>query len=661
MCKDKIKDEIKNILKNIHSKSEEYKKRPAQREMIANIYKTFNKDKNRSIIIEAPTGVGKTLAYLISAIPIAILKEKTLVVSTATHILQQQILEKDLPIVQKNSSLEIKSALVKGMGSFLCIRNLFYLIKKIPLPGYLLDKNISQNDILQDLYDDYANKKWDGDFSNYQYEINEYIKKEIACNTKNCTSSKCEFYNDCPFFISRKRIKDNNVLIVNHHLLFSNLYYKNSFLLDINNCIFIFDEGHKIIDTTRNTLNIACSTEDMTASLKMTKQLINTLSKKINKPFDNKILDSFSANIDRCYIFCQMLNYNDDAIHHFKNSIIDDNSKNLFNDISNEINNIEKTINKIHSNLKEQKIEISKDINESLTITLDFLNNIKKTVSFYHKTYDKNIMPDCIWIHKSNNKFILNGVELDISSFLYHNIWSKSYGNIITSATLTALGNFDYFKKNTGLNDCDNLMLESSFPFTDTPLNIPKMKYLPNVFSWNNEINDSLYQHIKENDATLVLFTSKQQMEKTLFAIEYKINCQILTQTKLNKNAIISEHKKNIDAGKGSIIFGLDSFSEGVDLKGKYLTHLIITKLSFKVPILPVEKSLSDYYISQNLNPFFKISLPYASIKLLQACGRLLRDEKDYGKITVFDRRLIDKPYGRLLLSSLPPYKIQTK
>ncbi len=156
----------------------------------------------------------------------------------------------------------------------------------------------------------------------------------------------------------------------------------------------------------------------------------------------------------------------------------------------------------------------------------------------------------------------------------------------------------------------------------------------------------------------MVLFASNKQMQLVADLVEQKLNCDLWVQGEFSKKLILEKHINCRKDGKGSIIFGLDSFAEGVDLKGDNLTHMVIIKLRFSVPTSPIEKTTSDYLKSQNRNPFMKISLPDASLKLIQACGRLIRTETDTGKITIFDNRLVSKFYAKQLLNALPGYNI---
>lgn len=183
------------------------------------------------------------------------------------------------------------------------------------------------------------------------------------------------------------------------------------------------------------------------------------------------------------------------------------------------------------------------------------------------------------------------------------------------------------------------------------------MENEPNrVEAHTKEIVQFLNANVDEEGATLVLFSSRRQMEEVAQELNSALQSMLLVQGEQSKKIILDSHKEKVNAGKGSLLMGLASFAEGVDLPGKYLTHVIIAKIPFSVPDDPVEATLAEWIQKRGGNPFMEITIPDASLKLVQATGRLLRSEQDQGKITILDKRLLTKRYGRQLLDSLPPY-----
>ena len=224
-----------------------------------------------------------------------------------------------------------------------------------------------------------------------------------------------------------------------------------------------------------------------------------------------------------------------------------------------------------------------------------------------------------------------------------------------------ALNSFEHFRKQVGLSINDGSQYQNVASPFDYPnkaqLLLPKMQYEPSDLQFTDELIDRLPKYLKQGKASLVLFSSYWQMEKVADALRDKHKLAILVQGEHSRQHIIKSHKKNCDDDKVSIIFGTQSFSEGLDLPGKYLTNLIITKLPFSVPTSPVEEAQAEFITTRGGNPFMSMSVPETSKKLIQASGRLLRNEKDEGIITLMDKRVITKRYGKQILDSLPPFK----
>jgi ATP-dependent DNA helicase DinG len=244
------------------------------------------------------------------------------------------------------------------------------------------------------------------------------------------------------------------------------------------------------------------------------------------------------------------------------------------------------------------------------------------------------------------------------SKTLEYSLWDKCCGAVVTSATLTALGNFQRFQMRAGTpNDANYQVVPSPFNFTQATIEIPAFA----VDASNADVHTiSLINHLPtlldKKEGSLVLFSSRRQMLDVYDELPDSLRDLILIQGDNSKQEMLSQHKQKIDEGEGSILFGLASFAEGVDLPGKYCTHVIIAKLPFAVPDDPIESALSEWVTARGGNPFMDITVPDASLKLVQACGRLLRTETDTGKISLLDRRIITKRYGKAILNSLPPF-----
>jgi ATP-dependent DNA helicase DinG len=243
---------------------------------------------------------------------------------------------------------------------------------------------------------------------------------------------------------------------------------------------------------------------------------------------------------------------------------------------------------------------------------------------------------------------------------LQKSLWEKCFAAVLTSATMTALGKFERFIMRAGTPEASSYhIVPSPFDYAKAgTLVIPAMKCDPtDAAAHTAALIDYLPEIIEAQEGTLVLFASRRQMWNVFEGMPTELRDIIIIQGDKPKQEMLKEHRQKIDAGGGSVLFGLASFAEGVDLPGRYCTHVIIAKIPFAVPDDPVDATLSDWIEANGRNSFMEIAIPDAAIKLVQASGRLLRNESDSGKITLLDRRVITKRYGKMLLDALPPYK----
>jgi len=260
---------------------------------------------------------------------------------------------------------------------------------------------------------------------------------------------------------------------------------------------------------------------------------------------------------------------------------------------------------------------------------------------------------------------VINAGPMTAAYFLDKSLWNRAYGVVMTSATIRGMGLFQRFRMDSGLHRFDEshfLAVKSPFDYANqASLFLPEMKALPNDdFSlWQQEVGQQLLKIINKDEASLVLFTSKQVMDTVYQNLPTDMSDLVLLQgDKLSPKNMVVEHKQRITSGKGSIIFGMDRFAEGVDLPGELCSHVVITKLPFPVFTRPIEQAKQEWILRSGGQPFVALSLPAVSIRLIQACGRLLRKETDSGRITILDRRLLTKGYGKQLLEHLPDYRV---
>ena len=296
------------------------------------------------------------------------------------------------------------------------------------------------------------------------------------------------------------------------------------------------------------------------------------------------------------------------------------------------------------------------------------MEEVNTTWTLFLEEPGENAPPVAKWIEtvsfkKNSVDYQINASPVFAGGYLRNLLWEKAAGVVLTSATMTTLGNFDDFLRRTGLASYDVSCVDLPSPFdyaTQGLIDIPKMPSPKNYEAHTKAVADRLIADMTKQgpEGMLVLFTSRRQMEDIAGRLPKELRARVLVQGEQSKAAIISAHCAAVDAGKASTIFGLASFTEGVDLPSSYCTQVVITKLPFAVPDSPVLRTLSSWIERRGGNPFMEISVPDAARKLEQSVGRLIRTETDHGQVVVTDPRLWESRFGRAMLRGLPPFRV---
>ena len=682
MLSEALKGEIRASFEAAKKQLPGYSNRSSQNRMIAEIAKTLTgeySDSNPILCVEAPTGTGKTMAYLIATLPIAKANDKKLVIASANVALQEQLLNKDIIEAQKYSTTPFDYALAKGRSRYVCIRNLINLTEDNTDTQSLFEDALlwdappskSQIDQLGEMTEDYTSKRWSGEIDDLETPPESSLWQKVACNRFTCTAKNCEFYNDCAFFKARKKVAQADVIIANHDLVLADIFSGNSILPDVEDCIFVFDEAHHFAPKALSHFSQSASIDFIKTSIRQAQSAMDQICKITHQDSVESRIDAIDTLSSELNAPLSELDYADD-IHLFGLTGVDD-------VIMNSAQNLAISMSTAYANFSEKKDDWQAfcKSNHQEQATLDNLNNIigqneqnlSSIVSLlgaFTQSTNPDKPPPSHWIEKSimaNKKtnYHLNSAKIDVSNHLDTLIWSKAAGVVLTSATLTALGSFDRLNQQLGLKEKDNKYLRLASPFDHQSVDfiVAKMKSNPTqAFEHTQELAKELKKRINQELGTLVIFASNNQMQMVADLVEQSLDCSLLIQGEYSKKRILEKHIGLRRQSKGSVIFGLDSFAEGVDLKGDNLNHVMIAKLRFSVPTSPIEKTTQSYLESQGRNPFMEIALPDASLRLIQACGRLIRTETDTGKITIFDNRLTTKFYGKQLLNALPGYHV---
>jgi len=703
MLSDQLKQAIRQAYKAIGENLTNFNPRKQQTFLIAEIAKTlageYSKD-SKIITIEAGTGTGKSLAYSLGAIPLALTRDKKVCISTATVALQEQLVDKDLPFLKTHAGLTFDFALVKGRQRYVCRQKLTQAVATdSPQAGFTFAEKPKSSDIrtLNAMHKALTDGSWLGDIDSWKSPVPHHIWSQIQSDKHSCLKTLSEHHH-CPFHKARETMEQAHVLVVNHSLLLADLELGGGKILSQpDETYYIIDEAHHLPKVTRDhssasiTLRGAIDwltklreTGDKMAKLIKSQRAISPALKlsddcqelliemqKVLTFVENNASVYFAENPEQNSFSPKN---NDEPVYRFDNGIIPQSLKDWAEDCNQLSKKSLSHLNKLYNALMESvkdgdtQMYVAEPVLGEAGYMLQRLENLQALWYMFAKTDSDKGAPMARWLQKqaptkgfSRQDYLLCASPIEVGFMLEDKLWSQCEGAVLCSATLLALNSFDHFRFQAGLKNNDGSQYQQvTSPFdyqNNAKLVVAKMNNEPSAGSFTDELIEQLPQYIQQGKATLVLFSSYWQMEKVAQALRENNQLDISVQGEHSRQHIIEQHKKRCDDNKASIIFGTQSFSEGLDLPGNYLTNLIITKLPFSVPTSPVEQAQSEWITAKGGNPFMSLSVPETSKKLVQACGRLLRNEKDEGVITLMDKRVVTKRYGKQLLDSLPPFK----
>lgn len=707
MLSDKLKQAIRQSYKAIGENLTNFNPRKQQTLLIAEIAKTLAGDysKERKIItIEAGTGTGKSLAYSLGAIPLALALDKKVCISTATVALQEQLVDKDLPFLKKHAGLNFDFTLAKGRQRYVCRQKLAQAVtfgSDSPQAGFTFAEKPKASDIrtLNAMYKALSDGSWLGDIDSWSEHLPQHIWHQVQSDKHSCLKHLAD-HNHCPFHKARETMEQAHVLVVNHSLLLADLELGGGRILSApDETFYIIDEAHHLPKVTRDfsSANIGLKgaldwlsklreTGDKMAALIKSQRAISPALKlsddcqdlliemqKVLTFIENNSTSYFQHESESNRANHKKFNSEDEQIYRFDNGIIPQTLKNLAEDIHSLSKKCVSHLNKLYNALMESvkdgdtQLYLAEPLLGEAGFMLQRLENLTDLWYMYAKTDSEKGAPMARWLEKTHHSgtskrqdYQLSASPIEVGFTLEDMLWSQCEGAVLCSATLRALNSFDHFRFQAGLKNNDGSQyqqVDSPFDYqNNAQLVVAKMDNEPSHNDFTDELIKKIPQYLTQGKACLVLFSSYWQMNKVADALREQHKLNIVVQGEHSRQHIIEQHKKRCDDDKVSIIFGTQSFSEGLDLPGNYLTNLIITKLPFSVPTSPVEQAQAEYITLKGGNPFMTLSVPETSKKLVQACGRLLRNEMDEGVITLMDKRVITKRYGKQLLDSLPAF-----
>jgi ATP-dependent DNA helicase DinG len=632
-----------------------YEYRPGQVEM-AQAVNNIIKDGGLALI-EAGTGTGKTLAYLIPALAAG----RRVLVSTATKNLQEQLHKKDVPFLQQIIPREFKVTCMKGRSNYVCLHRM---------------KKAAATPMLQGLEEvDYFDqiRKWAGESeTGDRAELTDLPEDlsfwpQIDARAETCLGQKCPDFDACFITRMRRDALEADVVIVNHHLFFADLALRGgdygSVLPDYNTVI--FDEAHELEDVAASYFGTSASTYRVNDLI----QDANNLEIKEAEPQGElvKALARLSQRSDTFWLSFRGADPDDEPEgNKYRRRTAPGSSDGRYQLSNSRFARADSEGNLTPTASGEAYIALNNAIDRLITMLgvvkdpppeLDNIVRRAQGLKFDLEFIVSGDQPDFVyWCEKRGRGVFINATPIDVSGILEENLFAKVQTAVLTSATMTAAGSFDFIRGRLGIGQARKLIVESHFDFKrQAVLYLPQRMPDPRSRDFLDASVEEIVQILEATSGrAFVLFTSVASMRETYERVRDLIDYPTFIQGQGSKTGLLDRFRNT----EGAVLFATSSFWQGVDVQGEALSCVIISKLPFAVPSDPVVAARQKYIDDQGGNSFYEYSVPQAALTLKQGLGRLIRSTTDRGVLSILDPRVKTKSYGRVFLQSIPQCQV---
>ncbi len=583
----------------------------------------------RHLIVEAGTGTGKTLSYLVPAI----LSGKRVVISTGTKNLQEQLFYKDIPFLRQHLGRDIRVCYMKGRNNYACRQKIYDAEKEAVLEG------------LEEVADFEIIRAWEkttetGDRAEIKtLPERTGVWSKIDARRDLCSGQKCQQFERCFLTLMHQRAFESDIIIVNHHLFFADLALKNDEFGGIipGYAAAILDEAHDIEDVAGQYFGISVSNYQF----QELQRDIGAVARK--KKFGSQELDRILIAVgDAAMRFFLLFGTTEGRVGFREHQAFAEQYEEQYT-------NVLRGLELIGAHL-----QLIKDAEEVLPL-LRRTGELASALSFWMAGNDRRFV---YWIERRGRGCFLQATPIDVSTVLSEKLFGAVDTVVLASATLAVAGNFEYARRRFGLNGARTLLVPGHFDFSSQAmLYVPQHLPDPRTPGFTNMAADEILRILKlSRGRAFVLFTSHQQMRAVHDRVSFELEYPALLQGTGPRTALLEEFRRTPHC----VLFATSSFWQGVDVPGEQLSCVIIDKLPFAVPNDPVVESRIRAIREEGGNPFYDYQIPQAALALKQGFGRLIRSRSDRGVLVLLDNRITRQRYGQVFFDSLPDYAFST-